>query len=422
MRIKKIIGFAAAAVITVLVGMFFRLQLPYVLALTLFILVLLPFFFATISKNRREYQRFVDANAYIEQFLYSFLKTGNIRETLAETASIADEGRLKHTIKKALDNDLPYGDLEYIEKKYPLELIETIHHFAKEVVKNGGAYSNQTLILLETRRLWEARARELLAEKKRQRTNILLSILTSLFLCSLMYVLTDKISVDIADSKLVQWMTMLILMADFVIYLIAEKKLCVGLVRKEELDVKEYRRLEQRIVAYGDRNPLDILAKRAGKKRFKRALEKEFPRWLMQVALLLESGNVQVAILKSYDTAPAILQPELERLINGLRDKPSSIDPYLDFYREYQVPGIGSAMKLLYSMSSGFGGDSATQINEILKQNQGLMDRAERLKNEDRIAGMYGLFLAPQITGGIKLLVDMMVMLSLYLGQMQIGF
>ncbi len=38
-----------------------------------------------------------------------------------------------------------------------------------------------------------------------------------------------------------------------------------------------------------------------------------------------------------------------------------------------------------------------------------LLDKAEEMKNEDALAGMYALFLAPQLTGAVKLLADMLV-------------
>ena len=47
--------------------------------------------------------------------------------------------------------------------------------------------------------------------------------------------------------------------------------------------------------------------------------------------LYLQVENVQVAIQKSYKTAPKVLQPEIFRLIEGLDDDPDSNIPYSEF-------------------------------------------------------------------------------------------
>ena len=57
------------------------------------------------------------------------------------------------------------------------------------------------------------------------------------------------------------------------------------------------------------------------------------------------------------------------------------------------------------------------QIADIIRRNQLLYDKAQKIANEDSMAGMQAMFLAPQLTGGFKLVVDMVLLLVLYLGQ-----
>lgn len=45
------------------------------------------------------------------------------------------------------------------------------------------------------------------------------------------------------------------------------------------------------------------------KRKVTRALQKVFPQWLLEVSLLLQSENVQVAIMESYEEAPLLLKP-----------------------------------------------------------------------------------------------------------------
>ena len=154
------------------------------------------------------------------------------------------------------------------------------------------------------------------------------------------------------------------------------------------------------------------------KRNVTRGIQMVFPRWLMEVSLLLQSENVQVAIMKSYEDAPKLLQPELKILIERLRLHPTEMEPYLSFLQDYPLPEIQSAMKMLYSISEGTGGNASSQIADIIRRNQVLLNKAERMKNEDALAGMYALFLAPQLTGAMKLLTDMLV---IFYGIVQAG-
>lgn len=135
------------------------------------------------------------------------------------------------------------------------------------------------------------------------------------------------------------------------------------------------------------------------------------------MSLLLQSENVQVAMFKSYEDAPAVLKPALRDFLEELREKPASMEPYLHFLGAFTLPEVRSSMKMLYSLSEGTGGDASFQIADIIRRNQLMMDKAQKMKNEDSLAGMYALFLAPQLTGGGKIIVDMLVLMVLYLGQ-----
>ncbi|MBQ2089287.1 MAG: hypothetical protein II472_03585, partial [Lachnospiraceae bacterium] len=78
-----------------------------------------------------------------------------------------------------------------------------------------------------------------------------------------------------------------------------------------------------------------------------------------------------------------------------------------------------STMKMLYSISEGSGGVASVQIEDIIRRNQIMYDQSEKMKNSDEMAGMYALFLAPQVTAGVKMLVDMFVM---FYDMMSAGF
>ena len=150
-------------------------------------------------------------------------------------------------------------------------------------------------------------------------------------------------------------------------------------------------------------------------KAIKEKIEIQFPRWLMNVALYVQSNSVQVALYKSIPTAPLVLQPELIKLNNAIRDNPTSIDPYLNFMSQFDLPDITASMKMFYSIASGTGSDVQQQVNEIIERNNTLLDKTEKINNDNNLAKMYAMFLLPQLTGGGKILIDMVLFFMIFM-------
>lgn len=144
-----------------------------------------------------------------------------------------------------------------------------------------------------------------------------------------------------------------------------------------------------------------------------------FPQWLMDISLLLQTENVQVALYRTRANAPAVLRPAIEEMMEELQQNPESLEPYLNFLKDYDLPDVTAAMRMLYALSNGGYGSGEKQLSQILTRNQELLDKSERAGNEDALAGLYGLFLAPALTGAGKMMVDMTMFLILFLGQVQ---
>lgn len=421
---KSVLTYTVGVLATVALGAFFQLQGVYLVALCVWVLLLLPLFMRNIYRNRYGQQQFVEANIYLEQFLYSFQKSGKILTTLEDVRKLFPKGEMCEVLDEAIyhvnhtygENDVMESALGYIEEAYPVSQIATMHRFALQVERNGGECTESILLMLDARRMWADRVYELLKEKGRKRVQILISICFSLMLCTLLVLVANEMDVDIARYTVTKVSTLLVLMLDFYIFYRADCKLSTGYM-EEEINQTDYVRQYEKVnrcVTTGKR----WLGVRIARRNVTRAIQMLFPRWLMEVSLLLQSENVQVAIMKSYDDAPKLLQPELKVLIERLRLHPTEMEPYLSFLQDYPLPEIQSAMKMLYSISEGTGGNASSQIADIIRRNQVLLNKAERMKNEDALAGMYGLFLAPQLTGAMKLLADMLV---IFYGIVQAG-
>ena len=386
---------------------------------------LLPLFIRNTWKNRYYQRKFSDLNIYMEQFLYSFRKTGKVLTTLEDVLDLFEKGNMKATILAAIDhiqntyNEVDFEEkaLRMIEKEYPYEGLRTMHRFAIRTESVGGQYQESIQLLLDARRMWADRVYELMQAKRKKRQEVILSILTSLLLCSMIYYMAGRMGLDVADNLLAQAVTVMVLFLDLLIYYKTDQKLTAGYLAREDGKEKETLQQYLRMRKYGH-GPLSRLGQKAAKKNVTREIEKKFPEWLMEISLLLQTENVQVAIFRSYETAPLILQPALLQMIGKLKANPNDRSAYTDFLSEFTLPEVRSSMKMLYSISEGSGGDARLQIADIIRRNQKLLDKAEKMKDEDTLAGMYALFLAPQLTGGMKLMVDMILLFAVYLGNM----
>lgn len=410
---RSILMYGMVVAFALLCGKFFRLERMYLLILCLWCACLFPFFLRNLYRNRYGQRQFVEINSYMEQFLYSFQKSGKILVTLKDVEKLFANGVMHTRIQEAIAYIEDTYDEDYVEKRalamiereYPIHHVAMIHRFALQVEEKGGEYGEAIRLMLDARRMWADRSYELLKEKKRKRTQILISVLVSLLLCSVFVYVAERVSLSITGFAIVKVVTLLTLLLDLWILYIADRKLSMESM-DETYDEKELLRQYEKVKRSEEKKHAE-LGTRIAKKNVSRALQKMFPQWLLEVSLLLQSENVQVAIMESYDEAPVLMKPALRELIQKLQLRPTDMEPYLEFLQEYALPEVQSSMKMLYALSEGTGGNANNQISDIIRRNQLLLDQAQKMKNEDALGGLYALFLAPQLTGGAKMLVDM---------------
>ena len=154
--------------------------------------------------------------------------------------------------------------------------------------------------------------------------------------------------------------------------------------------------------------------------RVVKEINRVFPAWLMEMALLMQGNNVQVSIEKTIEHAPAVLKAELQRLSDRLKSRPDAIEPYLDFLKMFQLSSVQSSMKMLYAISESGSGDAQAQIQILVQRNSKMLDKSEKLSNEKSLAGINGIFYLPQITVSFQTMVNMVVFMVVFLGQLKI--
>ncbi|MCR4782706.1 MAG: hypothetical protein K5851_08200 [Lachnospiraceae bacterium] len=421
---KTLISIVAVFFVTFGLGKLFRLDFFYEVVLGVFLIIFLPFFIRNSERSRYVQKRFSDVNVYIEQFLYSFEKTGKVLETLYDVKEIFEDGLMKKKIEMAInhiansyDSDSEKDALSIIENEYKYEGLKLIHEFALGVEREGGEYRSSAKILLDDRRLWMDRVLESLNEKKRRRNRNTISILMSLILCSMIYFISFRMDIDVSKNIYVQFGTSLVLILDILIFFLSDRKMSEDYLTTKDTKENRAYKLQEKWKDFKDvKIPfMKRLFYKSEKRLVIREIEKAFPRWILDMVLLLQNDNVFVSIEKSYEKAPLVLKRDLEILISELKINPTGIMSYVGFMKQYGIPDVEAAMKVLYSLSENGNGQVVNELGEILTRNRQMIDRASKIKNEDNMAGMEALFLAPQITAGIKMICDMMVMFGVYL-------
>lgn len=466
---QTLLGYLGYVGVCELFGMYLHLRPWAMVLVALAGCVCVPRLMIHTCKNVYEQRRFSDISQYMQQLLYSFRGNGKVKLALEDVRQLyASDHPLVECINQALfvlnspreGEEAPRLALEEIEKEYACEKLQTIHRFILRVEETGGEYDKTIQLLLEDCGNWVERVSLSQAAKKKQKRNVTLSILATIAMSGLLTNLMPM-DIDITGSMGYQIMAVIMMILDMLIYVSTNRKLATNwleiiesspreVVMRRYKYVMEYNGIKEQKKSFFLALPfggvaiagylihikiLCIVGISIGvlmlvQHRFnyylamrglKREILLKFPRWLMDLALLLQTTNVQMALFQSIQTAPAVLVPELELFRDKLLQDPISAKPYLEFYDKVKIPEVQSSMKMLYALSQGAGGDFQSQIAEIVGRNNKILDKAEQEADENRQASMYVNFLLPQLSAGALVMTDMVLYIMMYLPQMSIG-
>lgn len=449
--------------IVALSGVFFlhlllKLNMVVTILLAVFVIGMIPFHRKRYETYTKYKQRFQESALYIDTLLYAFAKEGKADRALFDAKSALPDGTMKNAVEKAIDylmmtfdeSDLLKEAFGVIEQEYACKRICDVHSFVIHVEYYGGDTKQPIGLLIIDKNRWENRINRLIAERNKQMADVILSVIVSLIICGvIMYM--PVMNLDISQNIVVQAISFVVLVIDDFILLYAQKFLAVdwctmqileeeSIAQKKMKSFREYDEKKEKRLSYilgGISTVVTVILfiwwnewygmvgisltlfflnqHKIGRNLAKRNLKKEityaFSGWLLDLVLLLQSENVQVALEKSIAFAPAILKEELELLLERLQIEPESAKPYHSFLEDFEIPQIHSAMTILYSLSIGNSGNADRQISELAAKNLELLDIAEEQKMRDMGSGMYLLFLAPVLTASFKLLTDMAFMM-----------
>lgn len=407
-------------------------------------------------RNLYEEKRFEDVGAYLEQLLYSFKRRAKILTALEETQLLfsREESVMAGVIEEAVtyirtahtNGDIYQEAFEIIEKEYGCKRLLKVHRVLRRVEQSGGDPDASLEILLQDRKMWIDRIYEMWQEKKNIKVKVTIGVGLSLLICVMStWMLPEEF--DVTGNFISQTVTAATLILNMLIWYLAQRWLSGSLLHAEEQEeapgiLKKYRYLKEadrkkqetkwRIMAgcfmaavilaavQGQIKAAVMLAGvaiwsaggerrkyRSAVKAVSRQVEKQFPEWMMDMSLRLQTDNVHVSLRKTISEAPTILREELKMLVKKIEQQPNSLRPYLEFMKELRLPDVLSAMKILYSMAEFGTEDMRKQIEVLVQRNTVMLDKAERIRQEDRMSGVGFMILLPMVTGVLKMLVDL---------------
>ncbi len=460
---KFYLSVLVAFAVAIGVGFLFKLSIPFILVIFIVCTLCVPSILLTSYKNMYESKRFHDVSNYMEQLLYSFRRKKKILTSLEDVliAFEGDRGPMGGLIEKAIryiqtsetQGDIYREALDIIEQEYDNARLRNVHNFLIAVENNGGDVEAPVDLLLNERAMWDERTHTFQKEKNSVKKSIVVSIVFSLGLCFLLLFILSMSQLkelSLPTNIVVQFSSTFVILASVLLYAKITNKLSQSWLKKtrkhtdyqilrdyfDVINRDKKAEWKSRLVWTAATSVIAILGAILGNtvvlvigiaimafcffaptismnlavKNVTKEIEIAFPQWLMELALLLQGNNVQVAISKTLDTAPVVLRPELKKLVEGFERDTHSIVPYNEFLKTFDLPEIKSAMRMLYSITATGTGNIDEQITDLIKKQNVLMDRAEKISNEESLAGFSTLTMVPMLFCIVKSLVDMTIL------------
>ena len=417
--------YIAVLIIALILCFFFELEVKYMAVVAGVYLFFVPQLFYNQRKRAFELRRFRDVNAYMSQMAQSFTGNGNILHSLRETGSTFPAGRMHDAIQRAISSiengpfDIREAEQQayrHIEEGYSCEKLLNLHSFLLTAESRGGECATEFGILERTRSIWEKAVsdyhRKLLFDRN---VGVLLY---GIMLGVCVFVMKSfPESLSIIQISFVQLVNVIMLISFIIFFVVLDMRLNTSLLKetkpmsKERVEsyytfIKEYDSKKERrkyilypvmmgilvTLWYITSPEASVLA--IGMILFivtlnlhkitlaltiwtvKSELKKAFPKWLFDVMLLIQRDSVESAIFKSVEKAPPILRPELARISNMLAVSPKNADAYISFLADFNIMGVEPAMRKLYSLAVGTGGDIEV-MKVIIESNMTLLSEAE---------------------------------------------
>ena len=155
------------------------------------------------------------------------------------------------------------------------------------------------------------------------------------------------------------------------------------------------------------------------KSYYKRNLQKIdqlLPYYLKSIEVLAQHYTIPVAISRSINTAPEVFKNGLRKMIAKIDAGDSSIDPYMEFAKEFPVRDSMRMMRLLYRLSIGAQENKQEQLLTFSKSVSSLQNKSREKMYAARLNKMEKkTMIMLVVTGGGTMIVILFAMMSMML-------
>lgn len=121
----------------------------------------------------------------------------------------------------------------------------------------------------------------------------------------------------------------------------------------------------------------------------------QFPVWLRQLQILLQTNTVVQSMRISLDTAPQLIRHDLEILIAAIEEDALNLNPYVQFLRQYHLAEVERAMKLLYRYNTVGKEDAYNHFNRMIQTTTKWLRAERNTRNENKLAGFQWISMIP---------------------------
>lgn len=140
------------------------------------------------------------------------------------------------------------------------------------------------------------------------------------------------------------------------------------------------------------------------------------PYYLKSLEILVQHYTVPIALSRSIEQAPDIFKPGLRSLVNKIEAGDMSVEPYMDFAKEYPVRDSMRMMRLLYRLSLGSQDRKQEQLMMFSRTVSSLQNKSREQKYAERLEAMEKRTMVMLfVTGGgimLLMLLSMMMMMN----------
>lgn len=132
----------------------------------------------------------------------------------------------------------------------------------------------------------------------------------------------------------------------------------------------------------------------------------QLPYFLKNLEVLAQHYTIPVALAKSIDTSPEIFRSGLRKLINRINEGDSTVEPYMDFAKEYPVNDSMRMMRLLYRLGLGSQENKHEQLVMFSRSVSSLQNKARETRYKERLHKMENktMIMLGVVGGGVMIL------------------